>query len=51
MEEQGRSPTAKRAAYSRPVIEDVGSLRELTAAGGPNFAEDSQYNGFNVGAS
>ena len=29
--------------YSRPEIEDLGSLHELTAAGGPNFNVDSAY--------
>lgn len=32
-----------RKEYSRPEIEDLGSLHELTAAGGPNFNVDSAY--------
>jgi hypothetical protein len=34
---------AVRKAYGRPEIEDLGSLQELTAAGGPNFNVDSAY--------
>jgi hypothetical protein len=30
-----------RKQYCRPEIEDLGSLQELTAAGGPNFGVDS----------
>jgi hypothetical protein len=30
-----------RKEYCRPEIEDLGSLQELTAAGGPNFGVDS----------
>lgn len=32
-----------RKEYCRPEIEDLGSLQELTAAGGPNFNVDSAY--------
>jgi hypothetical protein len=32
-----------RKQYCRPEIEDLGSLHELTAAGGPQFATDSAY--------
>jgi hypothetical protein len=35
--------TAVRKEYCRPEIEDLGSLHELTAAGGPNFNVDSAY--------
>ena len=34
---------AVRKEYCRPEIEDLGSLQELTAAGGPNFNVDSAY--------
>jgi hypothetical protein len=34
---------AVRKEYCRPEIEDLGSLHELTAAGGPNFNVDSAY--------
>ena len=51
MEGQADSPQVERAPYSRPVIEDLGSLRELTAAGGPNFGVDSSYSGGNFGVS
>jgi hypothetical protein len=30
-----------RKEYCRPEIEDLGSLQELTAAGGPSFGVDS----------
>jgi hypothetical protein len=43
MEQQASSHNVKRAPYARPVIEDLGSLRELTASGGPTFGEDSSY--------
>ena len=33
----------ERAPYSTPVLEDLGSLRELTAAGGPSLGFDSAY--------
>jgi hypothetical protein len=45
MEDQTRGSRAKRVPYTRPVIEDLGSLQELTAAGGPTFGVDSSYNG------
>ena len=32
-----------RKDYCRPEIEDLGSLHELTAAGGPHFGADSAY--------
>jgi hypothetical protein len=32
-----------RKEYCRPEIEDLGSLHELTAAGGPKFGTDSAY--------
>jgi hypothetical protein len=35
--------TPIREQYERPEIEDLGSLRELTAAGGPAFNTDSAY--------
>ena len=43
MNEQAVAPHTKRAPYSRPVLEDLGSMRELTAAGGPTFGADSSY--------
>jgi hypothetical protein len=45
MREQASLPKVERAPYARPVIEDLGSLRELTAAGGPTVGIDSAYNG------
>lgn len=32
-----------RKQYRRPEIEDLGSLHDLTASGGPNFGVDSAY--------
>jgi hypothetical protein len=43
MREQASFSKAERAPYARPVIEELGSLRELTAAGGPNPGVDSSY--------
>jgi hypothetical protein len=43
MDEHASLPKGERAPYARPVIEDLGSLRELTAAGGPTFGFDSAY--------
>jgi hypothetical protein len=45
MQEQVIRTEAERAPYARPVVEDLGSLRELTAAGGPQYGIDSSYNG------
>jgi hypothetical protein len=39
-----------RKEYCRPEIEDLGSLHELTAAGGPTFGADSAYVSGNAGS-
>jgi hypothetical protein len=43
MDEQTRLSDGQRAPYAKPVLENLGSLSELTEAGGPNFGFDSAY--------
>ncbi|MGI8801077.1 MAG: lasso RiPP family leader peptide-containing protein [Solirubrobacteraceae bacterium] len=50
IEDAARISRPSRAPYSKPVLEDLGSLPELTAAGGPNFGVDSAYVGGNFGS-
>jgi hypothetical protein len=42
MEEQTNGG-AQRLPYSRPVVEELGTLQDLTAAGGSNAGLDSAY--------